>query len=183
MNIIENLVTDRTKSDVDYIQSQTQKGIRGMTEAELDYFLRGEPTPVYALDGPLQNTSGRIYCMNGVVKGSYNATDLNRVNAAVKYLAELYRQIGYSVNVSTKTGWAEQDFPCTSDAEVYIANISELRGKITMPESTPEVPTDMEGLTYKEANDIEKILFDCDKMISIIKAAWFYSGDLYMGEV
>ena len=41
----------------------------------------------------------------------------------------------------------------------------------------------MEGLTHTEANDIEKILLDVDELITNMTAAYYYSGELYGGEV
>ena len=52
-----------------------------------------------------------------------------------------------------------------------------------MMQTTPPVPNDMEKLTYQEANDIEKILEDIDRLLTDAAQAWFYSGDLYAGEV
>ena len=52
-----------------------------------------------------------------------------------------------------------------------------------MMQTTPNVPPDMEKLTYQEANDIEQILTDIDRLITNMTFAWVYSGDLYSGEV
>ena len=41
----------------------------------------------------------------------------------------------------------------------------------------------MEGLTWSGANAIEKILQDTDILITNMKAAWFFCGDLFSGEV
>ena len=49
--------------------------------------------------------------------------------------------------------------------------------------NTPDVPADMESFTYQEANNIEKILLDIDTLLTGIEQSWFYSGDVYSGEV
>jgi len=41
----------------------------------------------------------------------------------------------------------------------------------------------MDNLTYIQANNIEKILEDVNTLTTNMIAAWYYSGDLYCGEV
>lgn len=79
--------------------------------------------------------------------------------------------------------WREGDVPTASDMAQFIANISALRRTISIMPTTPEVPADMEGLTYTEANNIEQILKDIEFLINNMAGAWFYSGDLYAGEI
>ena len=64
----------------------------------------------------------------------------------------------------------------------YLKNISAIREAISVYETTPEPPSNMDNLTWQQANDIEKILFDIDEIITKMEQAWFYSGDLYSGE-
>jgi hypothetical protein len=42
---------------------------------------------------------------------------------------------------------------------------------------------DMEGLTYEEANNIEKILEDINLLLTRCAQAWYYSEDVFSGEV
>ena len=79
--------------------------------------------------------------------------------------------------------WTVDDAPTISQMRQYIADVEALRSAIAVLQTTPEVPTDMEGLTYTEANDIEKILTDIDRLITNMTDAWFHSGDIYSGEV
>ena len=67
--------------------------------------------------------------------------------------------------------------------EEYLQNVSTLRGVLATLPATPEVPSDMSGLTYQEANEIEQILVDVEILLNNMAAAWFYSGDLFSGEV
>lgn len=116
-------------------------------------------------------------------KGTYNASDLNRVGAAMNYVAALLREQGYDPHISPKTDWKNEDWVDPAAQAVYLGDLSDLRKQFAMMASTPQVPADMEGLTYTEANDIEKILTDIDRLITNMTAAWFYSGDIYSGEV
>lgn len=71
MSIIDTLITDRSQSDVDRALTLSAKGWAAMTAAEKEEFEAG-------------------------MKGAYNATDLNRVNAAMEYLDTRLKAMGYT---------------------------------------------------------------------------------------
>lgn len=54
--------------------------------------------------------------------------------------------------------WYVYDIPNVSEMTAYLANVSALRSVLSVSNTTPEVPSDMAGLTYQEANNIEQIL-------------------------
>ena len=153
-----NLITDRTQADVERVRQLAQKGFGNMTAAE---------KTEWASD----------------LKGAYNASDLNRVGAAVAYVAGRLTGYGYAVSVSPRQDWQVTDIPTQESMTAYLADVAALRAALTVAAGTPEVPEDMDRLTWKEANDIEKILVDVDELLTRMAAAWFYSGDLYAGEV
>lgn len=128
----------------------------------------------------IDRTAADVAAMNS--NGTYNASDMNRVGAAVAYVAELLAGYGYIANVSPKTDWTESDIPTASQLEIYRQNIATLRETIAMTEDTPEAPKSMDRLGYVTANAIEQILLDLDTFILNMTQAWFYSGDLYAGE-
>ena len=113
----------------------------------------------------------------------YNAADLNRVGAAVNYIAERFTAQGYGVIVHTKTDWTEKDIPTAAELETYRQNIASLRGLIAVMKSTPETPASMTALDYIKANDIERILLDLDTLLTNAALAWYQSGEIYAGEV
>ena len=119
----------------------------------------------------------------GNAKGTYNASDLNRVGAAMNYVADRLTSQGYAVSISPKTDWQPSDWPTPQTMKQYLAGLNELRRQFAVMESTPKVPADMVCLTVDEANDIEKILEDIDLLLTNAAQAWFYSGDLFSGEV
>ena len=127
----------------------------------------------------------------GNAKGTYNASDLNRVGAAMNYVADRLRAAGYDPHISPKTDWKDEDWMDPAAQAVYLGDLAELRKQFTMLQSTPEVPPRIlatainsgDGLTYGWANDIERILEDVDALITNIIAGWYYSGELYAGEV
>lgn len=153
-----NLITDRTQADVDRVRQLAQKGFGNMTAAEKTEWLNG-------------------------LKGAYNASDLNRVGAAVAYVAGRLKGYGYAVSVSPRQDWQVSDIPTQESMTAYLADVAALRAALTVATDTPEVPEDMERLTWQEANDIEQILVDVDELLTRMAAAWFYSGELYAGEV
>lgn len=79
--------------------------------------------------------------------------------------------------------WYESDIPTAAHMERYIANVAALRGSITVLSTTPATPESMELLDYINANNIEKILVDINQLLINMAAAWFYSGEVYSGEV
>ena len=120
---------------------------------------------------------------NKTAKGFYNASDLNRVGAAVQYVAERFAAQGYAVTVSPKTDWLASDIPTASELETYRQNIATLRALLAVMPTTPKTPDSMAGLTYTEANSIERILLDLDTLLTNAALAWYQSGELYAGEV
>ena len=119
----------------------------------------------------------------GNAKGTYNASDLNRVGAAMNYVAARLREQGYDPHISPKTDWMDGEWVTPSDEAVYLGDLAELRKQFTLYETTPEVPPDLEKLNYIEANSIEQILVDIDALLTNIAAGWLCSGELYAGEV
>lgn len=153
-----HLITDRTQADVSYVARLAAKGWSGMTEDERSQWLTG-------------------------LKGAYNATDLNRVGNAVTYVAGRLEEAGYTPDIDPKIDWTVSDIPTESQMETYLDNVRALRNAFTVPDSVPQVPADMDSLTYQEANDIEIILDIVEQLINNMAAAWFFSGDVYSGEV
>lgn len=124
-------------------------------------------------------------------KGTYKASDLNRVGAAMNYVAARLREQGYDPNISPKTDCMDGEWVTPADEAVYLGDLAELRKQFTLYETTPEVPPRIlatainsnDGLTYTWANDIEQILMDIDALLTNIVAGWLYSGEIYSGEV
>ena len=120
---------------------------------------------------------------NETDKGFYNASDLNRVGAAVEYIADRFTALGYACPVTVKKDWLMSDAPTQRQMETYRQNIVTLRSRIAVMASTPEAPASMAGLNYVKANNIEQILLDLDALIDKLIKSWYFSGELYAGEV
>jgi hypothetical protein len=117
------------------------------------------------------------------MKGSYNYTDMNRVETAVQYVAERLRAAGFVIDPIVKTTWKVSEIPSRTDMVRYYNNVAELREIIPVYPTTPEAPTVEQKLSYQEANALEQILVDVDELLTKIQQAWFYSGEIYLGEV
>lgn len=156
-----SLVTNRAQSDVDRVSYLSELWIGGAFTGTDDELAEWGGNPI----------------------GAYNASDLNRVGNAMNYVAARFTESGYHPVISPRIDWTEDDIPRESDMEHYLADLNILRGVLAVMPTTPEVPDDMDGLTYQEANNIEQILLDIDSLITRMMAAWFYCGELYCGEV
>lgn len=153
-----NLITDRTAADVERYLTLRNKGFANLTVAEKTEWLSN-------------------------MKGAYNYTDLNRVEEAVSYVADKLRERGYSVEIGTIKTWTMSTVPTMADMNRYLNNIRAIRSAFATLSTTPQAPTSITGFTYKEANDIEQIIFDVNKLLENMMSVWFFSGDLYSGEV
>lgn len=72
--------------------------------------------------------------------------------------------------------WYESDTPTASLMDAYLANVAALRAVLDLPETTPEVPADMDRLTQAEANDIERIMEIVDIYIVTLQKSFLRSG-------
>ena len=153
-----NLITDRTAADVERYLTLRNKGFANLTQAEKTEWL-------------------------SPMKGAYNYTDLNRVEDAVVYVAGRLRERGYRVDITAGKTWTMTTLPTLSDMNAYLNNIKAIRSAFATLSTTPPAPSTIKGFTYKEANAIEQILIDVDQLLENMMSAWFFSGDLFSGEV
>ena len=143
------LITDRTQADVNRVKQIAEKIENGTaSESELAEF------------------------NSAAIKGAYNYTDLNRVTAAMEALKAKLEGYGYAVPGyqvvpidGKRTVWIEEDSPTPGQMQTYLGNVSAVRAVLDMLATTPDVPPDMVALTVQDANDIEQILFDVEKVI------------------
>lgn len=161
------MITDRSQSDVVIAKSLIKKGFQNMTDSEKDEFFAG-------------------------LKGAYNYTDVNRVEAAVEYLAEKLSKIPSELKrYAEELGvyWYNDVFNVQYNADNYIGitakkwyvgeTFSEEERqkyleKILIVLNSLNVVTDvfpktMNGLTHKGANLIESSLVNLDAVSTQIK--------------
>lgn len=115
------------------------------------------------------------------LKGCYNATDLNRVAAAVTEIAAELNSAGYAVTVNPRT-YAESDIIRRSDFAAYLADVQAIRDAIAVRTSTPELPSAESKLDFGGANNIEKILADLDELLGWMTYSRKYCGTFAAGQ-
>lgn len=156
MNVIDTLITDRTQADYDRAVLLRSKGIAGMTPAELAEYLAG-------------------------MKGAYNVANLARVKEAMEYVLARIRSAGTALRLEPMKTFSRSDIPPPEDIDPYLRNLSVLRGSLAVMASTPPVPPDADDLSIEEANDIEKILIDIDRLLTNAAAAFRHCGAAVCG--
>lgn len=115
------------------------------------------------------------------LKGCYNITDMNRVEAAVTEIAAELNSAGYAVTVNPRT-YAESDIIRRSDFAAYLADVQTIRDAIAVRATTPELPAADAKLDYVGANNIEKILADLDELLGWMKYSQKYCGTFAAGQ-
>ncbi len=123
---------------------------------------------------------------NRITGAKYNFTDLNRVEIAFEHLQErLNNEFGFNLSLVTKTDWTRNDLGQKGAQilmEQYRQNVIDIRAAITQRESTPQTPDSIRFLTYKQANEIEKILIDVEDALNRMELTFFYSNEITSGE-
>lgn len=181
--IINELVYDRTQADVDRVFTLRNKilsgGLNALSDEERAEYMAG-------------------------LKGAYNATDLNRIGEAVKYIAdrmialpgelEVYRisknvddspayHVPYdpdTVIVTAKRDWTYADTPTETQMTRFLADLTCLRGQLTLPAYAPSVPETMDNLSYEVANGIERLLSIIHSVLVQVETNLYYKIDLTM---
>lgn len=158
MSVIDTLITDRTQDDVDTFVKLAKMRWQDMSDAERATFNAG--------------------------RGDYSADVMNRVGEAVNYLVARVNAAGGRIrDVEGKTDYAVTDYITPTAAREYLNTVIAARGIFAVYPDTPAVPETLAALSYKSANDIERILRDIDELITKSQAMMYYSGDIYAGEV
>ena len=107
-------------------------------------------------------------------------SQINREDQIVKNKAVSVSSDSNEHNLYT---WYEFDWPTPETMTLYLLNVAAIRAAIVVMKSTPSVPVDVSNFTMQEANDIEKILRDINLLLVNSLMSWYYSGDLFAGEV
>lgn len=116
-------------------------------------------------------------------KGTYNAADLNRVSEAVAYLRPIFEDYGYIVSDTELKVWAENELPKASEMAAYLASVKDLYGHFVYASKMINLPVSMDRLNREGANNIEKFLAEIHAAFERMAQAWYYSDELYSGEV
>lgn len=185
------LITDRTATDVAIVKQLAAKGFDNMTAAEQTQWLDGLKGAYNATD--LNRVESAVLYLSNALGALPTAISDYAASKGVAW--DSIYNVPYdptAYTVTTKTDWRHTDIPLPSDMVRYLANIVLLRSALNF--NTVDLPPDMDNLTYTEANAIERVLFDLDGAINALQTlligyinnaalSWFYSGEVYSGEV
>ena len=148
------MICNRTQADIDYA-----KEIRAKLQA-------GESL-----------TSDEITALN---KGSFSIDLLNRVESKQSELAAILNGYAYTVNMENKTDWQSSEIFDFSDHKRLLDNLDKLKKAFFVYKTTPSTPAYMYG--YLEANAVEKILVDIERMVDDMVSSFRECGTFKCGE-
>jgi len=154
-----DFVYDRVQNDVTYVKTLIAKGWVAMTTTEKAYFLAD------------------------TVKGAYNYTDFNRVEDNTDEINTSLTSIGFTITLDTKVGsWVITDIPTITETTRILNNIQLMITAYYTYVTTPTLPSDMQNMTFTEANAIEKILFDINSIVLLAIDSFKYCGTFNCGQ-
>ena len=114
------------------------------------------------------------------LKGAYNASDRNRIFESIRYLKECVRSYGiFEAREKTRGGWDEYCIASKTDNNNILRDLNYFKGIISGAQ-TPEVPANLDSLSYIKANILEKILFDLYNIFIGYAEFWLYCGEEYL---
>ena len=119
---------------------------------------------------------------NHTDRESYRYTDLNRVESAIRELQEILSGYGYTVSNPCKTDWTRDTPPSKAEIDRIRGNICALQDVFCQLPDWREIVYNS-TLDFSQVNAWEWDLHTIDVWIGRMTAAWYYSSDLYAGEV
>lgn len=97
------------------------------------------------------------------LKGSYNYTDLNRIEQWCEYLQEKLKEYGFKEELVLKQDWNLRDFPTRAQIDRIRGNIDTLKN-FCYALLTENIVYD-NTMDFEKANILEKILYDINEHI------------------
>lgn len=116
-------------------------------------------------------------------RGTYNASDLNRVASAAKTIHDMLHLLGYNSTpeIPAKT-WEINEIPGVS---ALAAHHNAVIGQDVLHYAAKKhpLPESLQNLNYEGANNIERFLRDTYYAAKRIPEAYVYSGEVFGGEI
>ena len=157
MRIMKTLITDRTKSDADYAERLYKKLWGEFTEQEKTDFEAG-------------------------LKGSYKASDLNRVGTALITIRDRLRTHDIDVPAEVREDYVLNEIPDKAVMDAYIESANAVYDAVVNP--APRPPAKINDLDWEGANNIEKTIIAVDDVLESREAGWIYAdAELYAGDM
>lgn len=157
MRIMKTLITDRTQADVNYAESLYKKLWGDLTEQEKADFTAG-------------------------LKGSYKASDLNRVGTALITIRDRLRTHGIDVPADVREDYAADEVLDKAIMDAYIKSANAVHDAVE--NSAPQPPAEIDGLDWDGANNIERAIIAVDDVLESREIGWIYAdAELYAGDM
>lgn len=115
-----------------------------------------------------------------------NYTDWNRQNSNIQYISEMLREFGYAIDYTHMEEADDSTIPLLALINTLEGNLAKIEAcGITLPLGwdLSKVWVSGQGPAYTDWNRWERNMALLEEMATRIAAAWYYSGDLYAGEV
>lgn len=112
------------------------------------------------------------------LKGCLNASDINRIEDNISYLAEQLKSYHYPSDTSSKS-WVVTDLPNQGDITRIINNVKSLIDSFYQHPDAPALPGGMQG--YYEVNSIEENLSLIKALIDAMVNSFKKSGTIQAG--
>ncbi len=113
-------------------------------------------------------------------KGTFNYTDLNRIESKQEELKNLFNEMGYWNTPTTNKTWGENDIFRVDDFKRILDNTNVLKKAFFVYMSTPNTP--QISYYWDDINSLEKILHDLDSMTNYVKNQYRECGTFESGE-
>lgn len=158
------MIFDRTQNDVD-------TAIRLRNEKVKFDPITMQPTNLDEL------TPAELQTLN---KGTFNYTDLNRIETKQEELKNLFNDMGYWNKPIINKVWSENQIFNVDEFQRILDNTNVLRETFFVYKATPNTPP--VSYHYNDINALEKILYDLDVMINDVKSHYRECGTFECGE-
>ena len=193
MSVLDTLITDRTSQQAERAKVLDAKDYSQMTNAERAEW-NGTLKGCY--DASDMNRVGEAvayvaYQINNNYAGTWNTCDDYGVAWDEYWTPEhWFPDLVYPISLTTKTDWTDTDRPTAAQLATYLQNVRDLATAVSVQHNLPASMV----ITTGNANEIERVLSAAYNMfmdwldginqeIEKTSRAWFYSGDLYGGEI
>lgn len=194
--VIDTLIYDRTQADVNRVFTLKNKilteGLNALSAEEKAEYMAGMKGAYNAPDlNRVESAVAYIAEQLVAMPNELNEYAASLLVAWTDMFSPPYNAIDYA-DIDTKTDWSISDTPRSDSMTRYLSNVVLLQ--TAFDADYPSLPNSMDSLTFDGANAIERTLVIIDAKINNVRAykkmlinntasAWFYSGDVYAGEV
>lgn len=113
-------------------------------------------------------------------KGTFNYTDLNRIENKQNELKNLFNDMGYWNTSITNEVWSENDIFNVDEFQRIIDNTNVLRRAFFVYKDTPNTPPI--SYRWQDINSLEKILYDLEFMANNVVNNYRECGNFECGE-